>query len=89
MPFYINNPTAKKGSEKMRKIAKTILATAIIVSAFVVTGCESTTHSSEQQMKKYGRVAEVNRKMLADDFDKFFMLERNSRLGMWHTIVIE
>lgn len=73
----------------MRKIARTTLATVVIASAFVITGCESTTHSGEQQMKKYGRITEVNRKLLVDDFDKFFMLERNSRLGMWHTIVIE
>ena len=73
----------------MLKITKAILAMILFVSVVVLAGCESTTHSKEQQAKKYARIMQVNNRMMTDDFDRFFMLEGNSRLGRWHTIVVE
>ena len=79
----------EKVATVMRIITKSILALTLAVTVLAMTGCESTTHSSEQQAKKYGRIFDVNRKMAVDDFDKFFMLDRNSRLSRWHTITAE
>ena len=73
----------------MRKLTKSILALTLAVTVLALTGCESTTHSSEQQAKKYGRIFDVHKKMAVDDFDKFFLLDRGSRLGRWHTITAE
>ncbi len=73
----------------MLKITKAILVMTFVVSAFMLAGCESTTHSSEQQAKKYARIMQTNSRMMADDFDRFFLLDGNSRLSRWHTIVPE
>ncbi len=73
----------------MLKISKAVVLVALSLSVLFMTGCDSTTHSSEQQVKKYGRIWQNNAKIVQDDFDKFFLLDANTRLTKWHTIAIE
>ena len=73
----------------MRKIATTFIALAAVAGMILLSGCGSTTHSRQQQAKKFGRVVSTNNKMFIDDMDKLLLIDQNSRLGKWHTIVIE
>jgi len=73
----------------MFKTFKTIVIVFIALSVVFIAGCDSTTHSAEQQRKKYLRIFQNDLKIVQDDFDKFFLLDQNTRLTKWHTIAIE
>jgi len=38
----------------------------------------------EQQVRKYSRISDMNRRMLADDIDAVFLLDKPSQLTRWH-----
>ena len=53
------------------------------VGAFL-GGCQTMTRDSEQQIHKYSRVSELNRRMFAEDVDTFLLLDEPSALTSWH-----
>jgi len=58
-----------------------------IVAAGVLTclaGCQTMIRDSDQQMEHYNRVAEINRRILAEDIDAILLLDRPSHLSRWH-----
>jgi hypothetical protein len=58
---------------------------AILLGVTVLaSGCQTMTSDSEQQIRKYSRIADLNRRMLADDVDAILLLDRPSNLSQWH-----
>jgi len=47
-------------------------------------GCQTLTRDSDQQIRKYSRVADVNRRLLAEDVDTLLLLDEPSTLTEWH-----
>jgi len=49
-------------------------------------GCQTLTRDSDQQIRKYSRVADVNRRLLAEDVDTLLLLDEPSTLTEWHVL---
>ena len=62
------------------------LTLGLSLGLFVVfsTGCATINRSKEQQIQKYSPMAELNRRMIAEDIDKAMLMDRPSRLSEWH-----
>ena len=56
----------------------------LLLLSIFVGGCQTLTRDKEQQIRKYSRISNVNRRLLAEDSDRFFLLDRPSRLTPWH-----
>ena len=65
----------------MRKIMITAL---ILTLGFALSGCQTMTRDSEQQVQKYSRMSDLNRRMLAEDIDAILLLDQHSNLSWWH-----
>ncbi len=63
------------------KYAMVILLVAI---GGILGGCQSMTRDSDQQIRKYSRVADVNRRLLTEDMDVILLLDKPSTLTNWH-----
>ncbi len=60
---------------------------AVVMSVgFVSGGCQSTTHSGKQQIRKYSRLSNMQSMMLADDIERMLLLDRPTRLTQWHIV---
>lgn len=46
----------------------------------LLTGCQTMTMDSEQHIRHYSRVADLNRRMLAEDVDALLLLDQPSSL---------
>ena len=65
----------------MRKI---MIAALVLTLGFVLSGCQTMTHDSEQQIQKYSRISDMNRRMLTEDVDAILLLNEPSSLSWWH-----
>lgn len=63
---------------------KFLIGLVLAVGVSVFMGCETMTNGSEQQITKYSRIAELNRRMLAEDVDAILLLDRPSILTPWY-----
>ena len=63
-----------------------VIGLLVICGAFLA-GCQTTTRNEEQQIRKYSRIADINRRMFAEDMDAIFLLDRPSDLTHWHFYV--
>jgi hypothetical protein len=63
---------------------KLTLTGLILLSAVVLGGCQTVTSDPTQETQKYSRIADLNRRMLADDMDAFWLLDKPSRLSRWN-----
>lgn len=57
----------------------------LLCGVLFFAGCQSPGHDKEQNIQKYSRIADLNRRMLAEDFEKFWLLDRPTRLTKWQT----
>ena len=67
----------------MTKIIAVVTIIVLCGSVFL-GGCQSLSRSKEQQIQKYSRISELNRRMLGDDIDAYLMMDRPSRLSRMH-----
>ena len=63
---------------------KVIIAFLLIALAFCVLGCQTTSRDSEQSIQQYSRIAELNRRMLSEDMEAFWLLDQPSHLTRWN-----
>ncbi|MBN1435852.1 MAG: hypothetical protein JW936_02150 [Sedimentisphaerales bacterium] len=63
---------------------KAIIAFLLIALVFCTVGCQTPSRDSEQSIQQYSRIAEINRRMLAEDMEAFWLLDRPSRLSRWN-----
>jgi hypothetical protein len=50
----------------------------------LIAGCQTLSRDKPQQIRKYSRISELNRRMAAEDVDKWLLLDRPSGLSQWH-----
>jgi len=67
----------------MRKLLGLMLVAAV---GLILSGCETMTRDSEMQIRKYSRIAEINRRLLAEDIDAILLLDQPSRLTQWPVV---
>ncbi len=65
----------------MRRV---LMAIVVLCVGFCLTGCETMTRTKEQQIRKYSRMSDINRRLLAEDIDAIFLLDRSTQLTRWH-----
>ena len=63
---------------------KAIITFLIITMAFCVIGCHTPSRDSEQSINQYSRIAEINRRMLSEDMEAFWLLDQPSHLTRWN-----
>jgi hypothetical protein len=63
-------------------IKKIVFALAIVAGLWSA-GCETMTRDSDQQIRKYSRISDINRRMLAEDVDTILLLDAPSSLTHW------
>lgn len=66
---------------------RAIVLSLLISAGVFLTGCQTMARDEEQQVRKYSRISDVNRRLLAEDVDAIFLLDRPSRLTHWHFYV--
>lgn len=49
-----------------------------------VCGCQTTTRDEEQQIRKYSRISDINRRLFNEDVDTILLLDQPSHLTRWH-----
>jgi hypothetical protein len=60
------------------------LTAMLLCFGMFLTGCQTMTSDKDQQIRKYSRISDINRRMLAEDIDVFLLLDRPSRLSKLH-----
>ena len=63
---------------------KITVSLVLLVLFFSLTGCQTLTGDSEQNVQKYSRIADLNRRMLAQDFETFWLLDKPSSLTRYY-----
>ena len=61
-----------------------LIVALLLCAALLLGGCQTLTSDSAQETQKYSRIADLNRRMLTDDMNAVFLLERPSRLSNFH-----
>jgi hypothetical protein len=56
----------------------------LLGASVLLGGCSFIGVDREAKIRKYSRISEINRRMLADDFEGTLMLDRPSSLSRWH-----
>ncbi len=65
----------------MLRIATLLL---LFCLAPLLGGCQTLVASKDQQIRKYSRIAEINRLMFNEDIENLLMLDRSSNLSPWY-----
>ena len=64
----------------------TILVVIFLIAGFLVSGCTLTETAAERR-RRINQITELQMKMLVEDWDYFWLVERNTRTTQWHTWV--
>jgi len=65
---------------------KTSITLVLIVSLAVLiflSGCQTLSSDKEQQVRKFSRISNLNRRMLNEDIQNTWLLDRPSYLSRW------
>jgi hypothetical protein len=65
----------------MRRVLMAIL---VLCVGVCLTGCSTMVNTEEEQIRKYSRMSEMNRRLLAEDIDTILLLDRSTKLSRWH-----
>ncbi len=63
---------------------KIVTMSFLLCLMFLLAGCQTMVANKEQQIRKYSRIAELNRRMFAEDIDTYLGLKRSSDLNNWY-----
>lgn len=63
---------------------KVMITALLVCSAVFLSGCQTVTRNKEEQIRKYSRISDLNRRMLAEDMDAILLLDRPSSLTRWN-----
>ncbi|MCP4710386.1 MAG: hypothetical protein GY869_17320 [Planctomycetes bacterium] len=55
----------------------------ILGLGILVAGCQTTTGTPQQNTQKYSRIMELNRMMIMDDIESFWLMDRPSNLSYY------
>ena len=65
----------------MRRVLMAIL---VLCVGVCLSGCATMVNTEEEQIRKYSRMSEINRRLLAEDIDTILLLDRSTQLSRWH-----
>jgi hypothetical protein len=57
----------------------------LVAAAWAVAGCNGVVKNYDQRMNTYGQVLDMDTRQLVDDWDKFWLADRQYRLTRWQT----
>lgn len=61
-----------------------VIATIVLLSiAILLGGCQTLARDEQQQIRKYSRISDINRRMFAEDVDAYLLLDKPSSLTQW------
>lgn len=61
-----------------------LLCAALLAALLIgIVGCETTIRSEEQRSAHHRRIMENDLKLLVEDWDMFWMVDRPTRLSKW------
>lgn len=63
---------------------KIVTLSLLLCLMFLLGGCQTMVTDEKQQIRKYSRIAELNRRMFAEDIDAYLGLKRSSDLNHWY-----
>jgi hypothetical protein len=67
----------------MRNKVLWLVLVAVAACTFMI-GCDGTAHSYEERMRRSRMIREYNTRLLVDDWDAFWLQDRNLRGTQWH-----
>lgn len=70
----------------MSKVVFSTIFCGLLALLVFAGGCKTLSRDGELQIRKYSRLSDLNRRMLAEDVDKYLLLDRPSRLTELHVI---
>ncbi len=65
----------------MRRV---LMAIVVLCVGFCLTGCQTMTRTKEQQIRKYSRMSDINRRLFVEDIDAILMMDKSTQLSRWH-----
>jgi hypothetical protein len=65
---------------------RTLLLVVLLAAAALLGGCATLSKDSEQEVRSYSRISELDRRMWAEDMDTFWLLDHPSRLTPYHLL---
>ena len=65
----------------MRRV---LMAIVVLCVGVCLTGCQTMTRTKEQQIRKYSRMSEINRRLFVEDVDAIFLMDKSTQLSHWH-----
>jgi hypothetical protein len=68
----------------MKKTVLWLVLIALCVSPLVLAGCDGTVYSYEERMRRGRMIREYNFRQAVDDWDQFWLQDRNLRGSQWH-----
>ncbi len=68
----------------MAKIIKRMIVCLVLSVVVLVGGCQTMVNDKQQEIRRYSRISELNRRMMNEDLDAIFLLDRPSSLTPWH-----
>lgn len=67
----------------MKKLS--ILLALCVLAGVVMSGCSGTVDSGTERWRRYQQIWDIERRQAADDWDYFWLLDRSSRMTLWHS----
>ena len=65
---------------------KKLLVLLVLCSVILIAGC-TMTESADERFNRVERIRDLHAKMMQEDSDKFWMIDHNSKLTVWHPYV--
>ena len=66
------------------KLLRNALVALALAGLMGSLGCESAARNKEQQVRKYDRISDINRRLLMEDIDAILLLDEPSGLTDWY-----
>ena len=66
---------------------RVVLTTILLGLGTMLIGCQTMGETPQQQKQRYYRMAELNRMMINEDLQSFWLLDRPSHLTRWRVPV--
>jgi hypothetical protein len=67
----------------MLKTSITLVLTVSLAVLIFLSGCQTLSSDKEQQVRKFSRISNLNRRMLNEDIQNAWLLDRPSYLSRW------
>ena len=65
----------------MRRVLMAMLTLCVV---FCLSGCRTMVRTDQEQIRKYSRMSEINRRLLVEDIDAIFLFDKSTNLTRWY-----